>query len=257
MPVKKVTKAVIVAAGLAKRMFPFTKIDSKLLIPILNKPIALYLMEELRASGIKEVVIVTNHASKLRDFFTEDKELDNILEKIERSDLVRELHRIESLAKISYVPQEEPRGWLHALMQAKDYIKNEPFVVLFSDCLYKSAVPATRQVINAFNKYNKNIISTARFVFKPAIFKLARNIEFQLGDETSDSILINKLRERKETCEYHIKGQFYDVGDPIQLLRTLLAFTLEDWYYSRKLKEIMLKDINLKKDFENFYNQIK
>lgn len=254
---KKVRKAVIVAAGLGKRMFPFTKIDSKLLIPILNKPIVLYLIEELYSSGITDVMIVTNHSSKLKQLFQENLKLNQILEKIERSDLVKELHRIENLCRISYIKQEEPRGWLHAVLKAKDFIKDEPFVVLFSDVLYRSKIPATKQIINAYYKHNKDIISKARFLFKPKVFELTRDLGFPLGEDAADIFLINRLHKKKEVVDYDIEGDCYDVGDPINLLRTLLAFTLKDWYYSSKLKQLLLQDINLKKDFENFYDKIK
>jgi len=254
---KKVKKAVIVAAGLGKRMFPFTKVDSKLLIPILNKPIVLYLIEELHDSGITDVIIVTNHSSKLRELFKKNPKLNQILEKIERSDLVKQLHIIENLCKINYIKQEEPRGWLHAVYLAKDFIKNEPFVVLFSDCLYKSKISATKQVIKEYYEHNKNIISNARFLFKPKIFNLCKNIDFPLGEDIADSVLINKLREKKDILNYQINGKMYDIGDPVQLLRTLLTFTLEDWYYSHKLKEFLITDKNLRKDFENFYEIIK
>jgi len=254
---KKVTKAVIVAAGLGKRMFPFTKIDSKLLIPILNKPIALYLMEELHASGIKDVLIVTNHSSKLKQLFEKDSKLDNILEQLDREDLIRELHRIENLCRIKYIIQEEPRGWLHAVTLAKDFVKKQPFVVLFSDCLFKSKIPATKQIIKKYYEINKNIHALGRYLFKPDIFKLIKDMEFPLGEDTADTIVLSYMDKKNEVEWYDIVGRPYDVGDPIQLLRTLLTFTLEDWYYSDKLKELINSDKDLKADFKKFYNRIK
>jgi UTP--glucose-1-phosphate uridylyltransferase len=254
--VKKVRKAVIVAAGLGKRMFPFTKIDSKLLIPILNKPIVLYLMEELKASGIEEVLIITNHPSKLQQFFTENKKLNRILEKLERSDLIRELHRIENLCKINYVRQEEPRGWVHAVSLAKNFVKNEPFALLFSDCLYKSTVPATKQLINKYYKKNKNIRSreNVRYVFKPNIFKIIENFSFILEDNNNNqNLFFKELVKRNDFYLFEIEGEYFDIGNPINLLKTLFAFAFEDWYYSKKLYDIFLEDNNLKKDFKKFY----
>jgi len=249
---------IILAAGLGKRMFPFTKIDSKLLIPILNKPIVLYLMEELKESGIEEVTIVTNHPSKLQQFFTENKKLNNILEKLERGDLIRELHRIESLCKINYVRQEEPKGWIHALLQAKEFVKGEPFAVIFSDCLFKSKIPATKQLIQRYYNKNKNIISTyfVRYVFKPNIFNLIENFNFSLGDDSLQEELIKQLENREDLKTTKIKGNFFDVGDPINLLKTLFTFAFEDWYYSKKLYDIFLEDEILKKDFKNFYTNL-
>ncbi|MBW2978450.1 NTP transferase domain-containing protein [Candidatus Woesearchaeota archaeon] len=255
---KKVTKAVIVAAGLGKRMFPFTKIDSKLLIPIINKPIVVYLMQELHESGITDVLIVTNHTNKLKEFFTKNQHLNKILKKIEREDLIRYLYEIENLCKIQYIKQNEPRGWVHAVLKAKDFIKDEPFVVLFSDLFYKSKIPAAKQVIDLFYKKNKSILSSGRYVFKPSVFKLISNFEFPLGgDWNSEHELFNKLKEKNDFFWYTFDGPSFSVGEPMDFLKTLLTITLEDQYYSRRLISIIQYDKKFKRDINEFYQAIK
>ena len=131
----EVKKAIIIASGLGSRMYPYTKVESKLLIPLLNKPVVEYLVEELAASGIKEVIIVSNHTEKLKQFFKEDERLNQLLKSLKRDDLIKKLHHVELLLDVEIIRQDQPMGWVHELWYARDHIKKEPFVVLFSDVL--------------------------------------------------------------------------------------------------------------------------
>lgn len=253
----KVRKAVIAAAGLGKRMFPFTKIDSKLLIPILNKPVILYILQELIESGIEEVTIVTNHDEKLKELFKENKKLNSILERLERRDIIKQLYEIEHMCKINFVRQDEPYGWLHAVLQAKKYLRNEPFIVCFSDIILKSKPPASKQLIDQYHKHNKCINGGVRFLFTPGTFKAIQNEKFEFGRDVADLDLIHKLRQKGKLIDFEIDGDAFDVGEPAQLLRTLIAFTLEDSYYFDRLIEMYKEDDELKDDFDRFFKALK
>jgi UTP--glucose-1-phosphate uridylyltransferase len=98
-----VTKAVIVAAGVSSRMYPYTKVDSKLMIPIINKPIVQHIIEELSQSGIKEVIIISNHISKIKQFFNKNESLNSLLNRLNQNKLIDQLHHIETMSKIKYL----------------------------------------------------------------------------------------------------------------------------------------------------------
>lgn len=224
----KVTRAIIAAAGLNSRMYPFTKEESKLFLQIINKPVVEYLVEELAASGIKEIVIVSNHTSMLKKFFNKDKRLTNLLKKLKKDKLIDDFAHIERLAKIDIIEQYEPMGWLHEVLHAREYLKNGPFIVCFSDVLYDSKIPATKQVIQEFNKTNKNIKTFARFLFKPDVFKIIEKEHFELGRDIADLDVMEKLKQRNDLIYMTIKGNIYNVGEPLEYLKTETAFALKD-----------------------------
>lgn len=226
--VKKVKKAVIAAAGLGSRMFPFSKVESKLMIPILNKPVVIYLLEELAASGIKEVIITSDHVSTLKRFFKEDKGLNKLLKRLKKDNLIEKLRHIEYLCNVDVIKQDQPYGWMHEVWHAKSLLKNEPFVVCFSDILFTGDIPATKQLIDSFYQNKKNIWSTARFVFMPSIFDMLKKENFVLGQDTVDIDIFEKLRERNEVISMNINGIMHNTGDPLSYMKTQSYFGLQD-----------------------------
>jgi UTP--glucose-1-phosphate uridylyltransferase len=241
----KITKAVIPAAGLGSRMYPFTKVESKLMIPIINKPMVEYLVEELAASGIKEVIIVSNHIEKIKEFFKENKSLNALLKRMKKENLIEKLHHVEYLCKIDLIRQYLPMGWMHEVLHAKDYVKNEPFVVCFSDVLYDSKIPAAKQAINVFSRTHMNVKARARFVLKPSVFELMKKEKYQFGQDVADIDIFNHLEKKKDLAQCHIKGTFMDIGEPLPYLKTVTLLGLKDQEfgddYRAFLKELMLR----------------
>lgn len=236
----KVTKAIIPAAGLGTRMYPYTKVESKLLIPVLNKPVIEYLLEELTASGIKEVVIISDHLSSLKRLFKEDKKLDAMLKRLKKGTSLNELHHVEVVGKnIDWIKQDKPYGWMHEVLHAHKFIKNEPFLVCFSDVLYRSKVPAAKQVIDAFKKYDKNILARARFVFKPYIMDIAKHEKYSFGKDVADIDIYNQLMKTKDFKVVGIEGDFYDVGDTFSCLKTETVFGLHNKEFGKKYKKFL------------------
>ncbi len=156
----KIRKAVIPAAGLGTRFFPITKSIPKEMLPIVDKPCIQYLVEEAVASGIKEIIIITgNGKNSIKDYFTPDKALIKELKEKGKSNLVRDLEKIEKMAKITFVKQDKPLGDGHALLCASEQIGNEPFAVMFADDIYDSQVPALKQLIQQYEKVKTPIIN--------------------------------------------------------------------------------------------------
>ncbi len=158
----KIRKAILPVAGFGTRFLPATKAQPKEMLPIVDKPVIQYLVEEAVASGIEEIVFVTGRGKRaIEDHFDMSYELEETLVEKNKQDLLREVQKIPGLAKFSYVRQALPLGDGHALLQAYHLIGNEPVLVIFGDCLYDSKVPASKQLIETYEKYGDSVIGVS------------------------------------------------------------------------------------------------
>ena len=155
---KKVTKAIIPAAGLGTRFLPVTKAMPKEMLPIVDKPTIQYIVEEAIASGIEDIIIVTGKGKRaIEDHFDNNFELeDNLLKKgkFELLEKVRDCSKVE----IHYIRQKEPKGLGHAVWTARKFIGNEPFAVLLGDDIVQSETPCLKQLIDQYEETNSSII---------------------------------------------------------------------------------------------------
>lgn len=155
-----IRKAVIPAAGLGTRFLPATKSMPKEMLPIIDKPIIQFVVEEAIASGIEDIIIITGRGKRaIEDYFDTSPELESHLLKNEKYTLLREVKDISSLADIYYIRQKEPKGLGDAILKAEKHIKDEPFAVLLGDDIIKAVIPGIKQLMNLFEKYNKPIIA--------------------------------------------------------------------------------------------------
>lgn len=156
----KIKKAIFPVAGFGTRFLPATKAQPKEMMPVVDKPVTQYLVEEAVASGIEEIIFVTGRGKRaIEDHFDHSFELEyNLVEKGE-TDLLKEVRKISEMAKFSYVRQKSPRGDGDAVLQARHLIGDEPCVVLFGDDIVDSEVPVTRQLMDVFEKYGDPVIA--------------------------------------------------------------------------------------------------
>jgi UTP--glucose-1-phosphate uridylyltransferase len=152
--IKKVKKAVIPVAGLGTRFLPATKAIPKELLPIIDKPVIQYIVEEAVNSGIKEIIFVVSPEKKslIKKHFERNEFLEKKLKKQGKKSLLKKLKATNDLAKFSYVIQKEALGDGHAILCAKQKIKNEPFAVLFGDDIIDSKTPALAQLLKVYEK---------------------------------------------------------------------------------------------------------
>ena len=151
----KVRKAVIPAAGLGTRMLPATKTVPKEMLPMVDKPVIQYIIEEAVASGIEDILIVTNRAkSAMDDYFDYYPELETRLNQAGKDKELTEVRRAADLANIFYVRQKETRGLGHAIARARRFVGDEPFAVLLGDDIMRARKPVTLQLVEAAEKYN-------------------------------------------------------------------------------------------------------
>lgn len=156
---KTVRKAVIPAAGLGTRVLPATKVMPKEMLPIVDKPAIQYIVEEAAASGIEDILIITNRGKGLlEDHFDRAPELEARLEASGKLEALEEIKRISSLANIFYVRQKETKGLGHAIGRARDFVGNEPFAVLYGDDVILGEDPACGQLIRAYEQFGNGVV---------------------------------------------------------------------------------------------------
>lgn len=157
---KKIRKAVLPAAGFGTRFLPATKSVPKEMLPIVDKPVIQYLVEEAVASGIEEIIIITGRNKRaIEDHFDLAFELEHTLRAKGKKEALKSVQDVTKLAKFVFVRQPEALGDGHAILCAKEVIGNEPFAVLFGDDIVDHKTPALKQLINAYNKTGKSIIA--------------------------------------------------------------------------------------------------
>lgn len=159
----KIRKAVFPAAGFGTRFLPVTKALPKEMLPIVDKPVIQYLVEEAVASGIEEIIIVTGRGKRaIEDHFDYSYELEQTLVERGKRELIKEVRAIAQMAKFVYVRQPKPLGDGHAILCAKEIIGDEPFAVLFGDDLVDSKMPAISQLIKIYEETHTPIIALER-----------------------------------------------------------------------------------------------
>ena len=148
---KRVRKAVLPAAGLGTRFLPATKAQPKEMLPVVDKPLIQYVVEECVASGIGNIIIVTGRGKNaIEDHFDSAPELERFLEERGKSDLAEQVRRISNLIHFSYTRQKEPLGLGHAVLTAKELVGDEPCAVLLGDVIIDGPRPATRQLADVY-----------------------------------------------------------------------------------------------------------
>jgi UTP--glucose-1-phosphate uridylyltransferase len=158
---RKVRKAVFPAAGLGTRFLPATKASPKEMLPLVDKPLIQYVIEEAVASGIESVIIVTGRAkAPMEDHFDISFELEKLLEQRGKLDLLKQIRAISEMARVSYVRQGEALGLGHAVLQARDLVGDEPFAVMLSDDIIDAETPGLRQLLDVHDKYDAPVLGT-------------------------------------------------------------------------------------------------
>ena len=159
----KIRKAVFPAAGLGTRFLPATKASPKEMLPLVDKPLIQYSVEEAVASGIESILIITGRdKNSIENHFDISFELEELLKEKGKTEVIEEIRAISDLAHISYTRQKQALGLGHAIYQAKDFAGDDPFAVLLADDIVDAEKPALEQMIEVFEKYDAPVIATMR-----------------------------------------------------------------------------------------------
>jgi UTP--glucose-1-phosphate uridylyltransferase len=156
----RIKKAVIAAAGLGTRFLPVTKAQPKEMLPLVNKPVIQYSVEEAVACGIELVVIVTSLGKRaIEDYFDRSVELEQVLERKGETELADDIHRLSSMVDISYVRQKEQLGLGHALLCASKIIGDEPFMLILPDDLFEQKSLVLKNMMDIYYQYQGSVIA--------------------------------------------------------------------------------------------------
>ena len=157
----KIRKAVIPAAGFGTRFLPFTKAVPKELIPVVDKPTLQYVVEEAAAAGITDILmVVSSGKNAIQDHFTSNFSLETRLKNTGKSKLLAELRKINNLANIHYIYQQELKGLGDAVLMGKSFVGNEPFAILLGDTITTSdSSPVISQLLAAHEKNNSSVVA--------------------------------------------------------------------------------------------------
>jgi len=157
---QRVRKAVFPAAGLGTRFLPATKASPKEMLPLVDKPLIQYVVEEAVASGIESVIIVTGRGkAAIEDHFDISFELEKLLEERGKEAELKAMRAISEMARVSYVRQQEALGLGHAVLQARELVGDEPFAVMLSDDIIDAETPALKQLLDVYEKYNAPVVA--------------------------------------------------------------------------------------------------
>ncbi len=204
----RVRKAVFPAAGLGTRFLPATKASPKEMLPLVDKPLIQYVVEEAVASGVESVIVVTGRGkAAIEDHFDVSFELEKLLEERGKQEELKAMRAISEMARVSYVRQQEALGLGHAVLQARDLVGDEPFAVMLSDDIIDSKTPALQQLLNVYEKYDAPVVAVfqvpgeaiSRFgvidgeEVEPGVFKIKDMVEKPaFADAPSDLAIIGR-----------------------------------------------------------------
>lgn len=292
---KKIRKVVIPAAGFGTRFLPQTKAMPKEMLPIVDKPVIQYVVEEAVDSGIKDVIIVTGAAKRaIEDHFdTPNAELIKNLEQGGKTELMEQVKRISEMANFIYIRQKGAYGNGTPVLSAEPAIEDEPFAVLWGDEFIYSTPPRLKQMIEVYEKYGGIVISGVRinkkedlarygiaditpvfgnvykingivekpnpneapsnlathgaYILPPEIFAALRSLSPGKGGEIWLVDAINLLKEKGVPIfAVEIKdGKYYDTGNKIEYMKTVVEFGLEHADINVEFKKF-LKELELK-----------
>ncbi len=276
---KKVRKAVIAAAGFGTRFLPQTKALPKEMLPLVDKPIIQYIVEELAGAGIEDIVIVTGyHKRSIEDHFDNmSAELRNNLKRAEKIELLEETKKISNLANFAYVRQKGPYGNATPILSAAHLVGDEPFIYAFADDFVLAEPSRFKQLIavheqnggsvltcvrakneSDYKKYGfvsgemlnestvrvskiiekpgskeaapSDFASVSGYVFEPVIFEYLERAQDQINENDEfifQPSLQNMIDDGHKVfgCEV-VNGKFYDTGDKLEYLKTVVDFGL-------------------------------
>jgi len=160
MSSSRVVKAVIPAAGLGTRFLPATKASPKEMLPLVDKPLIQYVVEEAVAAGIREIIVITGRGKRaIEDHFDVSFELEENLRENGKKALLKEIQEIAELADFCYMRQRHARGLGHAVLCARHLIGDEPFAVLLGDDILDAPIPAIRQLMDVYERFKRPVIA--------------------------------------------------------------------------------------------------
>ncbi|MCF7795562.1 UTP--glucose-1-phosphate uridylyltransferase [Patescibacteria group bacterium] len=288
-----ITKAIIPVGGLGTRFLPVTKAQPKEMLPIIDKPVIQYIVEEAVKSGIKDIILVTNYNKRaIEDHFSPNPDLLNNLRERNKTKKLKEIEKITKLANFIYVRQDGPYGTGTPILNAEHLIGDEPFAVLYGDDLFLSKKPRLKQLMDVYYKYKSPVLtayevgdeetekygiiegesqkngvikvnkilekpgpkktesriaSLGGYILTPEIFQILKKTP--INKKAKELFLTDAIYEymkKKNVYACKIDGEYFDTGNPLEWLKTNLAFAKNKDGMKRDFKKIVNEVMNIK-----------
>ncbi|HEX8355447.1 MAG TPA: UTP--glucose-1-phosphate uridylyltransferase GalU [Pyrinomonadaceae bacterium] len=244
---QKIRKAVFPAAGLGTRFLPATKASPKEMLPLVDKPLIQYVVEEAVQSGVESIIVVTGRGkSAIEDHFDISFELENLLRERGKDELFEAARSVSELARISYVRQKQALGLGHAILQAKDFVGGEPFAVMLADDIVDAEVPALKQMLAVYEETGAPVLGTMRVEgeaisrfgvldaeeVRPGVFRVRDMVEKpRFEDAPSDLAIIGRYILTPDIFE-EIERTRPGAGGEIQITDAMRALLKRREFYA-------------------------
>ncbi len=248
-----VRKAIFPAAGLGTRFLPATKASPKEMLPLVDKPLIQYSVEEAVASGCESLLIITGREkSSIENHFDISFELEQTLKEKGKDKMFEQVRAISDIARISYTRQKQALGLGHAIYQAKDFVGDEPFAALLADDVVDAEKPALKQMIEVFEKYQAPVIATMQVAgeaisrfgvidadeVEPGVFKIKDMVEKPaFADAPSDLAIIGRYIFTPDIFDA-IERTTPGAGGEIQITDAMRLLLKDRPFYAVKLEGV-------------------
>ena len=284
----RVRKAVLPVAGFGTRFLPATKSSSKEMLPLVDKPLIHYAVEDAINAGINQIIFITGRGKRaIEDYFDISFELEYHLKMQGKEELLKQMREISEMADFVYVRQKEPKGLGHAVLRAKDVVGDEPFAVILADDVIENSKSGTKQLLDVFERYHCSVIGleevnpdevsnygiVSGVEIEKGVYKLDNFVEKPKKEEAPSNLAIigryiftpSIFRELERT-QAGAKGE-------IQLTDAIASLSRKEVIYGKLLEgkrfdcgnklgflkatvEFALHDENLKTDFEKYLKEV-
>ena len=215
----KVRKAIIPAAGLGTRLLPNTKSIPKEMLPMVDKPVLQYIVEEAVSAGVEEILIITNRGkSPIEDYFDYAPDLESRLLADGKEKEAGIIRAVADMADVYFVRQKETKGLGHAVWRAKSFVGNEPFAVLLGDDIMLSETPVLKQLVDAAERYKCSAIAIREFpgeeICKYSSVKLVEQLServYRIGDMNEKPTMEERLSNYAIMGRYVLTPAIFDI----------------------------------------------
>ena len=215
----KVRKAIIPAAGLGTRLLPNTKSIPKEMLPLVDKPVIQYIVEEAVSAGIEEILIITNRGkSPIEDYFDYSPDLEERLIRVGKQDEANTVRAVADMADVFFLRQKETKGLGHAIWRAKSFVGDEPFAILLGDDIMLSEKPVLKQLVEAAEENSCSAIAVREvpdeLIVKYSSVKLEEKLSdrvFRIGDMNEKPTLEEKFSNYAILGRYVLTPAIFDI----------------------------------------------
>ena len=256
MSFKRVRKAIIPAAGLGTRFLPATKATPKEMLPLVDIPTIQYIIQEAVDSGIEEILIIDNQYKEvIRRHFSIDERLEKKLMDAGKVKECEMIHKIATMAKVTYVQQNNPKGSGHAISLGKEFANGEPFAILLGDDVIvnrnEGGLPALKQLMNVYDKTGCSVIGV-QTVSEDVVHKYGVVKPVQMLDERTAEIcdFVEKPNKEEAPSRMACLGRYVLTPEIFNILDTLAPAKDGEIQLTEGIKELMNREKVYSYDFE-------